>query len=139
MRRPRGITIVAVILALLGTFAVLFGVLAVVAIVAGGQPTDVDPKLTRVAEIVGVVYLVIGLGQWVVAWAMWHLKKWAWWLTVILQGISVLQALAAMAFTEVTSVDAAAFGGLILSAGILAYFLTTGVRSAFGYGPVFGQ
>ena len=92
-----------------------------------------------IVETIGVAYLLIGAAQVFVAWALWHLKKWAWWLTIVLQGLSVLQALAAMAFTDIRNVDLAILPGLVVSLVILGYFLTKGVRGAFGYGPVFGN
>lgn len=139
MKRPRGITIVAVILAVLGIFSVLFGGLAFVAAIAGSGQAAIEADQVTLVEAVGITYLAIGLAQVFVAWALWRLKKWAWLLTVVLQGISVLQALAAMAFTDVKNIDLAILPGLIVSVVILGYFLTKGVRGAFGYGPVFGN
>ena len=139
MNRPRGITIVAVILAVLGVLSVLFGALFAVAAIAGNGQAGIEADQVTLVEAVGIVYLVIGAAQVFVAWALWRLKKWAWWLTVVLQGISVLQALAAMAFTDVKSIDVAILPGLVISVGILGYFLTRGVRHTFGYGTVLGE
>jgi hypothetical protein len=139
VKRPRGITIVAVILAVLGIFSVLFGALFVILAITGNGQAGIEADQVLLVEGVGITYLVIGLAQLCVAWALWRLKRAAWWLTVILQGISVLQALAAMAFTDVRSIDLAMLPGLIVSLAILGYFLTKGVRAGFGYGPVFGE
>ena len=132
MRRPRGITVVAVLLGLLGTLAILFGALAVVLFAIGDGKPEVDQEQLRELVVVGVAYGVLGIAQLVVAWALWALKRWAWWLTIVLQGYSVVQAVAAMAFTEVTSVDTAVFSSLAFSLAVLGYFLTKGVRTAFG-------
>ncbi|MCU0504363.1 MAG: hypothetical protein MUE82_01105 [Chloroflexi bacterium] len=132
MRRPRGIAIVALLLGLLGTLAVVFGALALAAYALGGTDPGIDAESASGVAVIGATYLVIGVAQVFVAWALWSLKRWAWWLTIILQGISVLQAVAAMAFTEVTSVDTAAFTSLAFSLVVLGYFLTKGVRTAFG-------
>jgi hypothetical protein len=139
MNRPRGITIVAVVLAALGVLSVLFGALFAILAIAGNGQAGITADQVTLVEAVGIVYLVIGLAQVFVAWALWGLKRWAWWLTVILQAVSVLQALGAMAFTDVRSIDLAILPGLVVSLVILGYFLTKGVRRSFGYGPVLGE
>jgi uncharacterized membrane protein (DUF2068 family) len=132
MRRPRGITLAAVLVGALGALGILFGALALAAAAVGEPGTGVDAEATSVVAAIGIAYLVIGVAQVLVAWALWSLKRWAWWLTIVLQGISILQALGAMAFTEVTQVDVAVFVSLAFSVGIVGYFLTKGVRTAFG-------
>jgi hypothetical protein len=132
MRRPRGVAIAAALVAALGVLSVLFGALAVAAVALGGTEATVDAETARGVAVIGVAFLVLGTGQVFVAWALWNLKRWAWWLTIVLQGISVLEALGAMAFTQVTSVDTAVFTSLAFSLVIIGYFMTKGVRTAFG-------
>ena len=132
MTRPRGVTIAAALVAALGVLSILFGALAVAAVALGGTDPSIDAEAARLVAVIGATYLVLGAGQVFVAWALWNLKRWAWWLTIVLQGISVLEALGAMAFTEVTNVDVAVFTSLAFSVVIIGYFMTKGVRTAFG-------
>jgi len=132
MTRPRGVTIAAALVGALGVLSIVFGVLALAAVALGGSDPSIDAETARRVAVIGVAFLVLGAGQAFVAWALWTLKRWAWWLTIVLQGISVLEALAAMAFTDVTNVDAAVFTSLAFSVVVIGYFLTRGVRTAFG-------
>jgi uncharacterized membrane protein (DUF2068 family) len=132
MKRPRGVTIAAALVGALGGLSILFGALAVAAVALGGSDPSIDAEAARGVAVIGVAFLVLGAGQVFVAWALWRLKRWAWWLTIVLQGISVLEALGAMAFTQVTSVDTAVFTSLAFSLVIIGYFMTKGVRTAFG-------
>jgi uncharacterized membrane protein (DUF2068 family) len=132
MKRPRGVTIAAALVGALGGLSILFGALAVAAVALGGSDPSMDAEAARGVAVIGVAFLVLGAGQVFVAWALWRLKRWAWWLTIVLQGISVLEALGAMAFTQVTSVDTAVFTSLAFSLVIIGYFMTKGVRTAFG-------
>src|SRR5512137_2611613 len=124
MKRPRGITVVAVLLGLLGLLGIVIGLLAVAAYALGNGDPAADPIAMREVLVVGIATLLVGTGQLVVAWALWTLRRWAWWLTIVMQGISIAEALAAMAFTEVTNVDAAVFTSLAFSVVIAGYFLT---------------
>ena len=132
MTRPRGVTIAAALVGALGVLSILFGGLALAAVALGGTDATVDAETARGVAVIGVAFLALGTAQAFVAWALWNLKRWAWWLTIVLQGISVLEALAAMAFTEVTNVDAAVFTSLAFSVVVIGYFMTKGVRTAFG-------
>jgi uncharacterized membrane protein (DUF2068 family) len=132
MTRPRGVTIAAALVGALGALSIPFGALAVAAVALGGSDPSIDAEAARRVAVIGVAFLVLGTGQVFVAWALWNLKRWAWWLTIVLQCISVLEALGAMAFTEVTNVDAAVFTSLAFSLVIIGYFMTKGVRTAFG-------
>ncbi len=132
MKRPRGVTIAAALVGALGGVSILFGALAVAAVALVGSDPSIGAEAARRVAVIGIASLILGAGQVFVAWALWNLKRWAWWLTIVLQGISVLEALGAMAFTEVTSVDTAVFTSLAFSVVILGYFMTKGVRTAFG-------
>jgi uncharacterized membrane protein (DUF2068 family) len=132
MRRPRGVTIAAALVGALGGLSILFGALAVAAVALGPADPSMDAEAAREVAAIGIIYVVFGTAQLLVAWALWNLRRWAWWLTIVLQGVNVVQALGAMAFTEVTNVDVAVFTSLAFSLAIIGYFLTKGVRTAFG-------
>ncbi len=86
MGRPLGITIVAVVLAILGIASIGFGLLAMGVFTLSGF----DANAVENAKALGAAGIVVGVAQLVVAWALWTLKGWAWLLTVVLQGINVV-------------------------------------------------
>ena len=127
MGRPLGITIAAIIVALLGIGSIAVGLLGVGVFKISG----VDATTVANASAIGIAAIVIGVAQLFVAFGLWTLKGWAWLLAVILQGINVIVGVATIVMHGMTSMGSAAIGSLVVSAIILAYFMTGGVRAAF--------
>jgi hypothetical protein len=127
MGRPLGITIAAIIVALLGIGSILVGLLGMGVFTLSG----VDTTTVANAAGLGVAAIVIGVAQLIVAFGLWTLKGWAWLLAVILQGINVVVGLATLLMHGMSGMGSAAIGSLVVSAIILAYFMTGGVRAAF--------
>jgi hypothetical protein len=127
MGRPLGITIAAIIVALLGIGSVAVGLLGVGVFSLSG----VDTSTVANATGLGIAAIVVGVAQLIVAFGLWTLKGWAWLLAVILQGINVVVGLATLFMHGLTGMGSAAIGSLVVSAIILAYFMTGGVRAAF--------
>ena len=127
MGRPLGITIAAIIVALLGIGSILVGLLGTGVFKFSG----VDTTTVANASAIGITAIVIGVVQIFVAWALWTLKGWAWLLAVILQGINVVVGIVTIVMHGMTGMGSAAIGSLVVSAIILAYFMTGGVRAAF--------
>jgi uncharacterized membrane protein (DUF2068 family) len=127
MGRPLGITIAAIIVTLLGVGSILVGLLGMGVFTLSG----VDTTTVANAAGLGIAAIVIGVAQLIVAFGLWTLKGWAWLLAVILQGINVVVGLATLLMHGMSGMGSAAIGSLIVSAVILAYFMTGGVRAAF--------
>ena len=136
MKRPTGITILA-ILAIVGGVLSLFGALALIAagaLVAGGtlaaNGTTYPASAAGALYALGVIFLVLGVLDIVVGIGFFRLSPWAWMLGIILQGVGLVLAIAEIAL-KYSSLNSEILG-MIVSAGILVYLLTPGVRQAFG-------
>ena len=127
MGRPLGITIAAIIVALLGIGSIAAGLLGVGVFKLSG----VDATTVANASALGITAIIIGVAQLVVAFGLWTRKGWAWLLAVILQAINVIAGVVTIVMHGMTSMGSAAIGSLVVSAIILAYFMTGGVRAAF--------
>jgi uncharacterized membrane protein (DUF2068 family) len=127
MVRPFGITIAAIIVALLGIGSIIVGLLGMGVFKLAG----VDTSTVANASAIGLTAVVVGVVQIVVSWSLWTLKGWAWLLAVVLQGINVVVGIASIVMHGMSSMGSAAIGSLVVSAIILAYFMTGRVRAAF--------
>lgn len=108
--RPLGVTIIAILVAIGGVLEIIGGLLALVSY----------PGLAIVTLILGVLALVL-------AWGLWTLKPWAFWTTVILEAINVIQGIIGL-----TQRQGASVFGLIVPIIILLYlFMDRNVRAAF--------
>lgn len=113
MSRPVGITIIAV----------LIGVGAVLGVVAGVG------AITLGAVLLGLLTLVLSGAYLYVAWGLWHLKPWAWLLTIIVQGLGLLSDVISVAVGAATGAD---YLSMLLGVIIIVYLLTDkNVRAAF--------
>ena len=109
--RPLGITIIAIIMAIYGILAIIAGI-------------------TLLGSSVGlaVTSLILGVLELVLAWGMWTLQKWAFWTTVVLEVLAVLNGI--FAFTGGNTPHG--ITGIIIALIILIYlFADRNVRTAF--------
>ena len=134
--RPLGVTIISVVLAIQGIFELIVGILAIVAISAISHTIDAHGHVTtaHVVDVLGGtlggISLVIGILTLIFAIGLWTLKRWAFWLTVIIELISVIRH--ALEFTHPNFNTVSIVIGLILPVAILLYFLVdANVRRAF--------
>lgn len=130
MKRPTGVTIIAVLAAIGGVLSILggFGLMALSgavnsAISSMGAPTSVTYPLFS-ASIWGVILIGLGALDLAGAYGAWNLKKWAWSLLVGLMVFSILQNLA-----FISTSGASAFIGIAIN-GIVLYYLFQ-VKNAF--------
>ena len=137
-RRPLGVSIIAVLVAIQGIFFLILGILALVAVIvaANSAGTTVNgyaitgATLSIVAGVLAGVFLVVGLVSLLFAWGLWTLKRWAFWATVIIEIISLLNSV--LAFTQPHANFWSAVVGMIIPIVILVYFLAdANVRAAF--------
>ena len=138
--RPLGVTIISIVLGIEGIFELLLGILILVGIFTLGHEISLHGHAVvgSIVDVVGGVLggvlaaaaLLIGIFSLIFASGLWRLKRWAFWLTVILEVISVVRHL--IEFTHPVHRTPSIIIGLILPVFILLYFLLdSNVRRAF--------
>ena len=138
--RPLGVTIISIVLSIAGIFELLLGILILVAIFTLGHEISVHGHAVvgSIVDVVGGVLggvlagaaLLIGIFSLIFAIGLWRLKRWAFWLTVILEILSIVRHL--VEFTHPAHSTPSIIIGLILPVIILLYFLVDpNVRRAF--------
>ena len=116
--RPLGITIIAILLFVVGILGLLGSILGLAASI--GHPVVIG------LLIFGLVLSVLEL---VLAWGLWTLRSWAFWATVIIEALSVIQGI--IALTQGASLLSVLIS-LIIPIIILVYmFVDRNVRAAF--------
>ncbi|HEX6552508.1 MAG TPA: hypothetical protein VF026_07085 [Ktedonobacteraceae bacterium] len=137
-RRPLGVSIIAVLVAIQGIFFLILGILALVAVIAAansagttvnGYPVT-GATVSAIAGVLAGIFLVVGLISLLFAWGLWTLKRWAFWATVIIEIISLINSVFGLAQPHANYWSAIV--GMIIPIVILVYFLAdANVRAAF--------
>lgn len=109
--RPLGITIIAIVMAIYGILGIVGGI-----------------TLLRSSSTLGISSLILGILELVLAWGMWSLQRWAFWATVILEILALLNGV--FAFTGGNTPDGII--SIVVALIILIYlFADPYVRKAF--------
>ena len=109
--RPLGITIIAIIVAIFGILGIIDGILSL-----------------SISTTAGVIALVLGVLELILAWGLWTLQRWAFWAAVIIEILALINSI--YAFTQGSV--ASAIVGIIIALVILIYlFADANVRAAF--------
>jgi membrane protein YdbS with pleckstrin-like domain len=109
--RPLGITIIAVIM-------VIFGILGIIGALL----------LMSASAAVGIITLILSVLEIILAWGLWTLQRWAYWTTVVLEGLSVLNGLLALSQNSTGN----GVLSIVIALVILVYlFADPNVRVAF--------
>lgn len=110
--RPLGITILA-ILQLLGALLSIFagGIVVLAALMLGFG--------ALLAALLSVIIFAVGIFGLIVFYGLWTMKSWAWWLTLILNIITIATTLPAITFS------------LVISLILVIYLLLPGMKSKF--------
>lgn len=123
MKRPFGITVIAIV----ALFSGLFGLCWPTLVFMGS--TLLGPVFGTVGVIAGIFLIIGPILQLVFSFGAFKLSSWAWYLGLISTGITVLGVI-------VNLFDGASFWsaiwGSILSVIIFIYLLKPNVRQAFG-------
>lgn len=124
--RPVGVTIIAVLLGIQGTLEVIYGLLVLIS--APGF-VSVYGNTAIVVRVSPWGFLISGVISLILAYGLWTLRSWAFWVTVILEIISLIGG----AIQLFTTYDPwAVLLSMIIPAVILIYFLAdSNVREAF--------
>jgi hypothetical protein len=135
-RRPLGVSIISIILAIQGIFELLLGIFAILAIFAAGHAisgsghTTTGTVVDVLGGTLGGIALVVGLLTLIFAIGLWMLKRWAFWLTVIIEFVSLVRH--AVEFAHPTTSTVNIVLGMIIPVVVLLYFLVdANVRNAF--------
>jgi hypothetical protein len=119
-QRPIGVTIIAILMGIQGLFLLFLGILALFGIFV--------PGVGGAFLFLAIITILIGLLILYFASSLWKLRRWAFWATVIIEIINVVEGLVAL----LSGRGLVNIFGLILSAIILIYFLAdSNVRAAF--------
>ena len=112
--RPLGITIISIILAVEGILGIISGI---VLLSAGGA-----------IGTLGIITLILGVLHLVLAWGLWTLKTWAFWGTVILEVLVLIDGIFGLGQGQ----QAPGILSLIFAVVVLIYmFADRNVRAAF--------
>ena len=134
-KRPASVTIIA----LLQTLDGLWGLASGCALLAGGgalaaviirfveMPRWFGGTLGGAVALVGLVLTLFALLDFVLAWGLWALRRWAWWLTMITSVLSLAGSVSTLASGNLTSIPPVAMDGLTV-----ILLLTSSVRRALG-------
>lgn len=109
--RPLGITIIAIVMAIYGILGIIGGI-----VLLGSSAT------------LGITSFILGILELVLAWGMWTLKKWAFWATIVLEVLAILNGIFAFAGRNTSG----GIIGIVIALIILIYlFADPNVRAAF--------
>jgi hypothetical protein len=123
MRRPLGITIIAILLFISAVIEILGGLSSVM----GAPPTG---TLSNV--LLGWFPLILGIIELVLAWGLWTLKSWAYWATLLAEIVIILvHFFGFLGLPRTHSVLAVISGGVISILIVLYLLIDRNVRRAF--------
>jgi len=126
MSRPIGVLIVAIVLTFSGVIRVLIGLEAAGITSFGLTPVMPNSSLiASTATISGILTLIAAAGTFT-------MKRWAWYLVVIVLGFRVVTDAVGLASYALSSVPGGvSVADLVVSAVALWYFLRPHVKAAF--------
>jgi hypothetical protein len=136
VRRPTGVTIIA-ILNIIGGIIMVVGGLVLVAAGSILPTLSMDNQLSGLPQqligpgaiAIGIVTIILGILSFVVAYGLLKGLGWAWTLTIVLSIVSIV--------LNAISIASGNFGGIIsivISAVILYYLYRPHVKAYFGKG-----
>ena len=110
--RPLGITIIAIIVGIYG----ILGIIGGIGLLTGG------------VTALGIITLILSVLELILAWGLWTLQPWAFWATVILEVLALLNGI--FAFTQGNTT--AGIVAIVIALVVLIYlFADRNVRAAF--------
>jgi hypothetical protein len=136
MKRPTGITVIAVVYIVLAAISLVwsglvFGLGGVGSFFGGLFGAENVAALGTSSAWSGFLGIITALVQFVVALGLLSMKKWAWFLALIGVALTVLQGIVGI-FSGGPFALMCGFLGLLIPVGILIYLLLPGTRKAFG-------
>lgn len=135
-QRPRGVTIMAVLLGIEGLLELIVGIVLIIAANSLSR-TFVSHGHRITAHIVdaagiglGGVGIAIGVITLLFVFGLWTLRRWAYWAAIIIEGLSLLWSI--IGIVRQTSTIGGSIASMIIPVIVLVYFLfSPNVRRAF--------
>jgi hypothetical protein len=136
MKRPTGITIIAVLYIVLAVLSLLwsglvFGVGGLSSLFGGLFGADNVAAFGTSSSWSGFLGIITALVQIVVAIGLLSIKRWAWFLALVSVALTVVQGIVGI-FGGGPFAFMCGILGLAIPVGILIYLLRPGIRQAFG-------
>ncbi|HCI81858.1 MAG TPA: hypothetical protein DHW02_19455 [Ktedonobacter sp.] len=134
-QRPLGITVISVVLFIFGIFELISSIVVLVLSHAARVSTHIPHVLGMTLDVFGNVFGIIGLVIAIVtlfvAYGLFTLKRWAFWLVVIVEIISLIRHAFEISHPN-QAIHTLGIIGIIIPILILLYmFLDANVRRAF--------
>ena len=122
-RRPLGISIIAILMFIQAIFEIVVGIFSFL----GRLITNPLAGL-----LVGWIPLAIGILLLILAWGLWTLKPWAYWVTLVLEIVNIV--LHFLGYQQTHSLFAIISGGIISIIVVIYLLVDRNVRTAFQTG-----
>ncbi len=122
-RRPLGITIISILLFIQAIFEIVGGIFSFFGSIIHNPLTGL---------LVGWIPLVVGVLLFILAWGLWTLRSWAYWVTLILEIVNIV--LHFLGYSQTHSIFAIISGGIISIIIVIYLLVDRNVRRAFRTG-----
>jgi hypothetical protein len=122
-RRPLGITIIAILLFIQAVLEIIAGIFSFFGHVITNPLSGL---------LVGWIPLAIGVLLFVLAWGLWTLKPWAYWVTLVLEIVNIVFHF--LGYQQTHSFFAIISGGIISIIVVIYLLVDRHVRRAFQTG-----
>jgi hypothetical protein len=135
MKRPTGITVIAILYVLLAILSLLwsglvFGIGGLGTLVGGLFGAENLASSATVSAWAGFLGIIAAIVQFAIAIGLLSMKKWAWILALIGVAVTVIQGIVGI-FGGGPFAFMCGILGLLVPAGILVYLLRPSIREAF--------
>ncbi len=139
MKRPIGVTILAILDGLQALLFILMGITAFFLSKVILEQMRLEPEMSDFLDqlppsvpetfpkVLGGIFLVIALANAAIAIGLWALQSWAWYLNLGLQALGIFGNLGGLIMINPISVASVAFSGFYIY-----YFLQQPIQEAFG-------
>jgi uncharacterized membrane protein (DUF2068 family) len=119
-RRPLGISIISILLFIQAIFEIVGGFFSFFGSVISNPLAGL---------LVGWIPLVVGVLLLILAWGLWTLRPWAFWITLIVEIVNIV--LHFLGFSQTHSIFAILSGGIISIIIVIYLLVDRNVRRAF--------
>jgi hypothetical protein len=137
-KRPLLVTIMALLLALEGVVWLVLGILALIGVITNGKIDLLGAASdTTSLDVLSVTWLVSAVAALFFSWALWTLKRWAFWATLIIELGNILAGSLLLIRPNPNTLFPYSLGeiavSMIVAIIVLVFFLVDAkVRKAFG-------
>lgn len=136
--RPRGVTIIAILIIIAGVLSLLIGVGLVVIgpFIMNVSPnsnlgSQIEPQVLGLVFVVfGAISLALGVANFVMAYGLWKAKGWAWTISIILLFIGIAVDMISI---SITSAGVFSNTGSNLLGDILSSIISIGISAFIVY------